>query len=289
MVALQAHILAASGFRLLVTDEQLLDAHSILDAATGDGLAAIQRLVGCQAQHLQEWQDGAMQQLQQQQAQQRVQPGAEAQALPPAVQVLAGDVAAAPGAQVAEHSAPPAATLTRARDGAGRVHADQQQEEVQQRAALRDITSLNNTAALQPLDDAAKPHGALSAGFASKVEAPPQQQQRHRPTTQQQDKQRPLQQRSSTQHVAQPAASSRQAKTQLLQLASREQAVGSKRRRDVSDSAAAQAAAAGVSAGAQLQAQQQRGMAGGFSAGGRMLLRMMRTATSAVQSLGSRQ
>jgi hypothetical protein len=77
---------------------------------------------------------------------------------------------------------------------------------------------------------------------------------------------------------------SKRAKDQLLQLASREQALG--KRRNSSGSAAALAAAS-AAAGGVLEQQQAR--VGGFGAGGkRVLLKVIKTARSAAQYLGCR-
>lgn len=326
MVALQRHILVTSDFRLLVTEQQLLDACRILDGASAAisacggsnpsssnarsssstaSLGVIQHMVACQVQHYQAWYDSeaarlqqaAHEQLQQVEEEQEDDSSssdeedqeAEEVAQTAAMQLFPQEIT---GTLLAEPSAAAAAAAVGSLDACERQQ--QRLQDQQLRQALYDIS---NTSALQ-LPGAAKP--LLSAGHRTSAgQAPTQQPQQQsllpgRPcNTRQQDKQHP----PNAGPVQAPQARAASSKQVLLQLASREQAVGSKRRRDACDAAAAAAeplSGTGAAAGTQVQsmrAQQGSSVASGFGAGGkRMLLKVMRTAQSAAaQYFGCRQ
>lgn len=291
MVGLQRHILATSDFRLVVTEQQLLEAYRILDAATGSAaassnpssssLAAIQRMVDCQVQQYQQWYDSEVERLHQLAQQQDMEHETELmpREVTPAMLFPGEQIT---GMLVAEQ--PPAP----AQDS---LHAcRQQQKGVQKRQALHDIS---NTSSMQ-LPTAAKPFHTAGQ-YSSAAKAPIKQQEQQevplpgRPRTRQQHKQH-NQQGAGPSHAASRAASSKQV---LLQLASREQAVGSKRRRDTAASEAAAATAEqrpSTRAAAAATGGPRDGVAGGFGAGGkRMLFSVMRTAQSAAQLFGCRQ
>jgi hypothetical protein len=292
MVGLQRHILATSDFRLVVTEQQLLEAYRILDAAgaaassnpsSSSSLAAIQRLVDGQVQQYQQWYDSEAERLHQLAQQQDMKHETELvpREVTPAMLFPGEQIT---GMLVAEQPAAPAL------DSLHAYGQQQQQKPVQKRQALHDIS---NTSGMQ-LPAAAKPFHPAGQ-YSSAAKAPTQQQEQQqvplpvRPRTRHQHKQH-NQQGAGASHAASRAASSKQV---LLQLASREQAVGSKRRRDTSASKAAAATAEqlpSTRAAAAATGGPQGGVAGGFGAGGkRMLLSVMRTAQSAAQFFGCRQ
>jgi hypothetical protein len=297
MIKLQHHILATSEWRLFVSEQQLQHACKMIEIASGNSssgsLDTVQDLVQRKARQYQVWRDETMAALHLQQQQSAVQlfPGEVVMGMLTEVTGPA-DVAAEEGGQ-ALHDTQAAAPH------------EALQPKQQQRCPLQDIS---NVCYLQPSNHSSDSAAAKAPfnGLGGLLE-PQQQQQQQQPRTRQQQKlfqqrkdsggehPRPV---TATRNAAAASAGpqgSRQAKSQLLQLASREQAVGSKRRRSMSTAAAVPprqplaAAAAGTTAAGEKKGmqQQQQGGLGVLGAGGKhILLKVMRTARSAAHYLG---
>lgn len=311
MVKLQRHILLASEWSLLVTEQQLQFACSILEAAGSSSCSidSIQAEVDRFAQNGQERSSGAdaghLQAKQQQQQQQQV---AKRFQLFPG-EVITGMLVADTGgtnAAAAEGAAEDAAMAEeQVLDDLVVVQLPRQQQQQQEKVrkplqAISCASTLQSVDPFSPSSRVLQSHPNQQQSYAQKQEQQQKPQTRlHRPAQHNQAPGAENAQPSSDQVAAAagataarqvPAADSRRAKDQLLQLASREQAVGSKRRR--TSVAAAAAVGAGPVAGAQEHVQeqlQQQGGLGAFGVGGkRMLLKVMRTARSAAHFLGCR-
>jgi hypothetical protein len=297
MIKLQHHILLTSDWRLFVSEQQLQHACSMLEIAgssssSGGSLDAVQDLVQRKAQQYQEWRDETTAAIQSQKQQQ------------PAMQLFPGEVVMGMLTAVTGPAEAAAEEDGQALYDAAAAH-EAYQPKQQQRWPLQEIS---NVCDLQPSSQP-QDSGAAEAPFKGLGDMlEPQQQQQQQPRTRQQHKlfqqrkdsegenPRPVIASKTATAAAAGPSGSRQAKSQLLQLASREQAVGSKRRHSMPTAAAvpprqapAAAAAAGTAAAGEqggMQEQQQGGM-GVLGAGGkRILLRVMRTARSAAHYLG---
>jgi hypothetical protein len=267
MIGLQRHILACSGFRLLVTEQQLQYACSILQEASTDScsIQTIQSKVDLVVVEYEEWRLAALEAMRGQQRQQQ-QPKPEQKLAQPAKQqqqrgVLqdvsnakpAGNRQALLAAVTAAyaHAGLPAdaqPTTCAPLSNAPKSHPQQQQQGPQTRQQYR-VAGSRQSGRTSSSENSAPGDSTAGLGQVNKQSARP--------------------------------ASSK--KDQLLQLTTREQAVGSKRKRS------AAAAAAGGPARQPQQQQQQQGREAGFGAGGKRLLRQaMRAAQSAAQYLGCR-
>lgn len=251
MIELQAHILDASGWQLLVTPEQLQFACSQLEAC-GSGIGCSVDAIQVQLEDLaglpRECRPQQQQQLQQEQA----------AGVSTSMHVAdAGDTALVAGAAV--------------------------KQQLQQRKPLQVIS--NAPAAQPPAAAASVSH--IGAGSRAQQLWEPQASQQQKPKTRLQRRLGQPQTGTGPENVGPGAAGqdsdSKRAKDQLLQLASIEDALG--KRRHSSNTAALPAA--GAAAGGVLEQQQTR--VGDFGAGGkRVLLKVIKTARSAAHYLGCR-